>query len=1070
MNDCVSQFCLDQRRRWLRGERPRVETYLERQPALLDQPDVILDLIYNEIVLREETGETPALADYLKRFPQFADQLRVQFKVHEAIERPPLDKTIVTPPGQSSSVAAAPKPNLPGYELLGEIGRGGMGVVYRARQLSLNRLVALKMILAGSHASPHEVKRFRTEAEAVARLQHPNIVQIYEIGEQEGLPYLALELVDGPSLDKEAERKPLAPRAAAQLVETLAKAMHHVHQQGIVHRDLKPANVLLASAPGSKTHRPSNGPVPDLDAWETGRWIPKLTDFGLAKLSGDTAGPSPTKTMVGTPNYMAPEQAAGPGTPVGPPADVYALGAILYELLAQRPPFHGKSILDVLEKVRSQDPVEPRRLNGNAPRDLETICLKCLKKEPSQRYATALDLAEDLRRFLGNEPIAARRAGLGERTVKWTKRRPALAGLLAVASVAAVSLAVVNLRHGLALEATEDQARAAERQEQFERLQQARAAYRAFADYRGDALFHWSLAALFPDSDAPGQLSETRTAAHKALALVDLSRVEQTSPQLSPYWSQREKAEVVAGCYQLFLVLADATANPKTRQVPEAERESARQGLRVLDRAAKAFPPTQALHVRRARYLAQLGDEVNALRELRLGASMPPSTFSDHLLAGDEHYQRGDIQAAAQSFQTALVLEPSDFWSQCFLAICQLKLKHPAEAAAGLTKCVAQRPDFLWPRLLRGLAYGELNDFAAAEVDFAAALERRPTEDVRYVVHVSRGLLRFRRKQWDEAVIDLQDAIALKPHEFHARVSLAKVYQAHHQLDKSNEQLALALDLHPTPAVEAECHVEQSRNLYFGKRYREAVSAAETAVQILPGYAEAYQLRGLALLELKRFGEALQSFDRYLALAGTPGPDFYRARGSAKMQLRDYLGAVEDYTRAAEAAPDSEVLAHRGWAYWFADAWRPALRDFDEAIRLDAKNGDAYTGRGLARVMLGNVGDAVADADEAIRRQPRTPEMMHNVACIFALAASGVQKIAADGGLAANYRERALQAVRKTLEMVPAEERPAFWRDRILPDTALDAIRHSPGFKELVERYSSLTSALHPPVIGSLFF
>jgi WD40 repeat protein/tetratricopeptide (TPR) repeat protein/tRNA A-37 threonylcarbamoyl transferase component Bud32 len=298
-------------------------------------------------------------------------------------------------------------PAVAGYEILGELGRGSMGVVYKARQVSLHRLVALKMILAGSHAGPQHLARFRSEAEAVARLQHPHIVQIYEVGAQEGRPYFSLELVDGDTLDRKLAGTPLPARQAAQLVETLARAVQAAHERGIVHRDLKPANVLL-----------------------TADGTPKITDFGLAKHLDRDGTQTGSDAILGTPCYMAPEQASGKSKEVGPPADIYALGAILYELLTGRPPFKGPSVLNTLEQVRSQEPVSPSRLQPQLPHDLETICLKCLEKEPPRRYATAGALAEELRRFLNNEPILARPIGVWGRGLKWARRRPAVAGLL----------------------------------------------------------------------------------------------------------------------------------------------------------------------------------------------------------------------------------------------------------------------------------------------------------------------------------------------------------------------------------------------------------------------------------------------------------------------------------------------------------------------------------------------------------------------------------------------------------------------------------------------------------------
>jgi len=281
---------------------------------------------------------------------------------------------------------------VPGYEILEPLGHGGMGVVYKARQLKLKRLVALKKVLSGAHAAPEQLARFKIEAEAAARLQHPNIVQIYEVGEHDGLPYLALEYVDGGSLAQHLGGRPLPPRQAAELIETLARAIHHAHERGVIHRDLKPANILL-EAHGSQ-------PV--------GLGVPKIADIGLAKCLDTDSAQTHTGDVVGTPAYMAPEQAAGRTRGIGPATDIYALGTILYELLTGRPPFQAASLLETLEQVRSQQPVPPRFLQPKLAPDLETICLKCLEKEPGRRYPSALALAEDLRRHLNGETITAR--------------------------------------------------------------------------------------------------------------------------------------------------------------------------------------------------------------------------------------------------------------------------------------------------------------------------------------------------------------------------------------------------------------------------------------------------------------------------------------------------------------------------------------------------------------------------------------------------------------------------------------------------------------------------------------
>jgi formylglycine-generating enzyme required for sulfatase activity len=321
-------------------------------------------------------------------------------------------------------------PEVPGYEVLGVLGRGGMGVVYRARQLKANRLVALKMIRAVEHASPTDRLRFQIEAEAVARLQHPHIVQLYEVGEVCGQPFFSLEFCDGGTLTEQLKEKRPATREAAELVEALARAMHYAHLRGVVHRDLKPGNVLLAS--------------PAASALGVAAPLAKITDFGLAKrIDAEARDVSKSGAVLGTAAYMAPEQAAGKVRDTGPAADVYALGVLLYECLTGRPPFEGPQHV-VLVSVLNDEPVPPSRLVPKVPRDLETICLKCLSKEPTRRYASAEALADDLRRFLSGEPVQARPVGRVERALKWARRRPALAALLGVTLLALVSLAVLS--------------------------------------------------------------------------------------------------------------------------------------------------------------------------------------------------------------------------------------------------------------------------------------------------------------------------------------------------------------------------------------------------------------------------------------------------------------------------------------------------------------------------------------------------------------------------------------------------------------------------------------------------
>lgn len=428
-----------------------------------------------------------------------------------------------TAPGGHSDPATSEdgEPRVPGYEIIGELGHGGMGVVYKARQVALQRIVALKMLSAVNRGSSDFTARFRGEAAAAARLQHANIVQLYEYGEAGGRPYFSLEYVAGGSLDYRLRSRPLPAEKAAELLATLAAAMHFAHAHGVIHRDLKPANILIAAEPT---------PIADARGDFSGLRgdTLKIADFGLAKLLDSDSQQTSTGVILGTPSYMSPEQASGRTHHIGVATDIYSLGAILYECLVGHPPFRGATPFETVLQVTHDDPVPLRRLRPDLPRDLETICMKCLAKEPTKRYSSAQTMADDLLRFLNREPILARPASLWERSRLWVRRHPAKAVMYASLLAAAALFTGLAIRHNTVLTA-------AYKQTQFEH-QEARRQLMRLTIANGTKLaddgdYLWALpwfAEALRLEDNPERIDVDRI---RMAAILDLS------PTLEQVWS-----------------------------------------------------------------------------------------------------------------------------------------------------------------------------------------------------------------------------------------------------------------------------------------------------------------------------------------------------------------------------------------------------------------------------------------------------------------------------------------------------------------------------------------------------
>ncbi|MBX7105224.1 MAG: protein kinase [Gemmataceae bacterium] len=489
----IHQTCERFESAWHGGDRPVIGDYL----VAVTDPErsaLLAELLAIDLEMRVAAHELPDERDYRSHFADANDGKiieRVFSEYRSCRELPPLPTVSIHLNGgrAEASPGTVNTPSIAGYEILDVLGRGGMGVVYKARDLRLKRLVALKMILAGEHAGPHLLSRFRREAELAARLQHPNIVQVFDVGEQGGRPFIAFEYIEGRNLADYVNREPQPARLAAELLEAMASAIHYAHQQGIVHRDLKPPNILLANAPqasgaGSTAEihnrrEPSSGvgsSTPSRHTTASGL-IPKITDFGLAKDVEDAGEFSSTGAILGTPNYMSPEQAEGRVREIGPATDIYSLGAILYVLITGRPPFQGTTPIETISLVTRDEPVAPTELQPRLPRDLETICLKCLHKDPARRYSSAGELADDLCRFLNDETILARPSSWAEKTWRMCRRNPLVAGL--TAAVFLVLVAGIGVSANFAILA-QTEAEAAQSQKQRAETIAQRARERAY--------------------------------------------------------------------------------------------------------------------------------------------------------------------------------------------------------------------------------------------------------------------------------------------------------------------------------------------------------------------------------------------------------------------------------------------------------------------------------------------------------------------------------------------------------------------------------------------------------------
>jgi serine/threonine protein kinase len=975
-----------------------VEYYLQRYPQL-HEPEIVQRLLEREAQARNQFGDKPGPVDPTRRFPDlFSDSkiLRVELQPSLAETIAGLDKL---PPG----------PDLPlvrGYEVLKLLGRGGNGAVYLARQAGLNRLVALKMILTPVGGDSDDWARFRREAETIARLHHPNIIQIYEIGTADNRLYFSLEYADAGSLAEKLTGDPQAVRPAAELIRTLANAVDLAHQLGIIHRDLKPGNILMVSDDRSEGRLH----LSPLTAHQ-----PKIADFGLAKELGSTDAKTQTGVIMGTPSYMAPEQADSLPKKMGPHTDGWALGAILYELLTGRPPFRGETPWETLDQVRKQEPVPPRRLQPKVPLDLETICLKSLQKDPRRRYSSAKELAADLDRFLNGETIHARPVSLWEKAWRWSRRNPYQAGLLATLTFSVLA-AIIGLffwqqadyrrRNRIQSLQNEQERERIRSREELRRdvevnVQLGLTELRAGRFDNAEQLLTKALLKLKDHNDLDdlrGSLEEKQKQAHRLLEFQKLSDEAERSAFVENDDNARQKCE--DGLKALGVLTAGErwweslpAGSLTTEQVHELQVASAHQllllsALRIKDSLSQ--PPAEAKQSCRS------AQQTLALTKAYYREQKLPTCVTAQLLADYCYLQLLELDKIERIPKGALPASASDYYFMAFAAVwvelendtiskllrtfsplVGLDFKQfPADSIWLFRQAVIGNPHHYWSYYWLGRQLAN-KDLRAAELAFDQCVLLRPEQPWGYAerAHVLARQARdapepLKSEVAKQARLDAETALKLDPHNFYINLRCFAVYTwlADQQAVRREALQFLALSEPPktnlsTRVDDYQPALEQVRQYLL--KLQAAQPAADSELRIL-----------LALADLLTGHDAdAEGLANALLQEKSTIPDDIRAnalyvRGDLELQRNQLTDAFADFEKARNLNSGNRLaLWGKLKALEAQQKWDQLLYEshdlLDQAVT-DWQRIEAHRFRGRAELGLGRT-DEVRQALGKIR-------------------------------------------------------------------------------------------------------